>query len=228
MLAERIFRRRVVEQAAHDEGYYPLSTSFRGSGKLRKQPRERRRNESRCAVVGSSFPCECLAVGPHLHSGLVVDGTELLPVAAKICERVSLTDASDLVLVCYDVDFQPRELLLIARIVEVRVEYSIWRYEYLRCRGQFTGTYRKGVHRLDCIVCKHRTKAVLDRQIPAVEGLMISIQSCKLLHHLYLTPLDRRVAQVVVLVLRPSRAHEHLHSVLCSSIHDRVHRALPV
>ena len=57
---------------------------------------------------------------------------------------------------------------------------------------------------------------------------MISIQPCKLLHHLYLTALDRRVTQVVVLVLRPSRTHEHLHSVLCSSIHDRIHRTLPV
>ena len=106
-LAERIFRRRVVEQAAHYEGYYPLRTAFGGCGKLRKQPRERRRYESRCAVVGSSFPCECLAVGPHLHSGLVVDSTELLPVAAEICERVSLADTAYLVLICYDVNFQP-------------------------------------------------------------------------------------------------------------------------
>ena len=112
--------------------------------------------------------------------------------------------------------------------MEVRVEYSIWRYEDLRCRGQLAGTGCEGIHRLDRIVCKHRTKAVLYRQIPAVKGLMISIQPCKFLHHLYLTSLDRRVAQVVVLVLRPSRTHEHLHSVLCSSIHDRVHRALPV
>ena len=112
--------------------------------------------------------------------------------------------------------------------MEIRVEYSIWRDEDLCCRGQFTGACRERIHRLNCIVCKHRTKAVLYRQIPAVEGLMISIQPCKLLHHLYLTALDRRVAQVVVLILRPSCAHEHLHSVLCSSIHDRVHRTLPV
>ena len=112
--------------------------------------------------------------------------------------------------------------------MEIRVEYSIWRYEDLRCRGQLAGTGREGIHRLDRIVCKHRTEAVLNGEIPAIEGLMISIQSCKLLHHLYLTPLDRRVAQIVVLVLRPSRAHEHLHSVLCSSIHDRIHRTLPV
>ena len=112
--------------------------------------------------------------------------------------------------------------------MEIRVEYSIWRYEYLRRRGQFAGTCCERIHRLDCIVCKHRTEAVLNGEIPAIEGLMISIQPCKLLHHLYLTALDRRVAQVVVLVLRPSRAHEHLHSVLCSSIHDCVHRTLPV
>ena len=106
-LAERIFRRRIVEQTAHYEGYYPLRTAFGGGGKLRKQPRERRRYESRCAVVGSSFPCECLAVGPHLHSCLVVDGTELLPVAAKVGQRIPLADTAYLVLICYDVDFQP-------------------------------------------------------------------------------------------------------------------------
>ena len=57
---------------------------------------------------------------------------------------------------------------------------------------------------------------------------MVTIKTCKFLHHLDLASLDRRVTQIVVLVLRPSCAHEHLHAMLGSLIHDGIHRTLPV
>ena len=57
---------------------------------------------------------------------------------------------------------------------------------------------------------------------------MVTIKTGKFLHHLDLASFDRRVTQIIVLVLRPSRAHEHLHAMFGSLVHNGIHRTLPV
>ena len=156
-----------------------------------------------------------------------MDGTEFLPVVAEPCQRIPLTDASHLVLICYDIDRKSRNLLLVARILEVRIEYSVRRDHYLLSRSEFAGLGSEEIGRLDGIICQHRAEAVLDRKIPAVHRRMVAVKSGKFCHHLYLTRLGLGVAEVIVLIHSPSGAHEHLHSMLCRSIHHRIHRALP-
>ena len=56
---------------------------------------------------------------------------------------------------------------------------------------------------------------------------MVSIESCQFGHHFYLTALDFRIAEIVVLILGPSGTHEHLHSVFGSGIHYCIDRTLP-
>ena len=155
-----------------------------------------------------------------------MDGTELLPVLAQTGQRISFADTSDLILICYDIHRQTGDLLLIARVIEVGIEDSVWRDHDLRRRSEFACAGSKGIHSLDRIVGKHRSEAVFDRQIPSVHGRMVAVDSRKFLHHLYLATLDLRVAQVVILIPCPSGAHENLHAMLCRCIHDGIDRAL--
>ena len=55
---------------------------------------------------------------------------------------------------------------------------------------------------------------------------MRSVKTGKFLHHFQLTSLYLRIAQIVILILCPSRAHEHLHPVFRRSLHDCIHRTL--
>ena len=57
---------------------------------------------------------------------------------------------------------------------------------------------------------------------------MFSIKTGKFLHHLDLTALDRRITQIVILVLGPSGTHKYLHPLLGGLIHNRIHRTLPL
>ena len=152
---------------------------------------------------------------------------EFLPVTAKAGQWVSLSYTADFVLICNDVHSQTGNLLLITGIFEIGIEYSVRRYHYLGRRCKFTGTCSQGIDSFHCIVGKNRTETILHRQIPAVECRMLSIESCEFGHHLNLTAFYLRITKIVILILRPSRTHEHLHSVLCCRIHYRIYRTLP-
>ena len=155
-----------------------------------------------------------------------MDSTQFLPVLAKPCQRISLADATYLVLICDYIYLQTRDLLLITRVFEIRIEDSVWRDQDLSRRCQFAGTGSQRIDSLDRIVCQNRSETVLYRKIPAVHGRMVTIKSCQFGHHLYLASLDLRITEIVILIHSPSGTHKHLHSMLGGGIHDRIDRTL--
>ena len=226
-LTELIRRIRILEYSAHHERYDPVRSSRSRGSLLRQESSVWSWNQSRRTVIGTLLPGKGLAVCPHFYACPVMDRTKLLPVSAKSWKRVTFSDTTDFILICNDVHFQAGNLLLITRIVKIRVKYPIRGNKDLCGRGKLTGTVCKGIDSLDSIIRQHRTETVLDRQIPAMECRMFSIDPRQFLHHLHLTSLDLRIAEIVILVLRPSGTHEHLHAMFSRSIHDRIHRALP-
>ena len=104
-----------------------------------------------------------------------MDSAKFLPVIPQAWQRVTLSHTTDFILICDDIHRQPCYLLLVARIIEIGVEYSVRRDHDLRRRGQLACTGRQRIHRLDSIIAEHRTEAVLDRKVPAVEGRMLSV-----------------------------------------------------